>query len=605
MSQIINLISIKHRILAIGRGSGQTQTGGEAARTVGRLIGELETLNRSTERDFLAVGEKLMSFRSSALQIASDMAVVIELISGEHGREASHALSRMLDHSKQIDARIGQSTQALARVQDLAGRMQSSFSGLPNMVSMFQTLCTLTRIETSRLGGAGADLSHLTAEVRPLSESIQSSGAGVIEITLLLGQEIQAAIRSSSELQNTQLKEMAALISGVIGSLGSFEERRKLALESSDLQAAQYAAVCEAINDLVGSIQLHDITRQQVEHVIESLRQFRITAENPDGGMSASGARTILTLQSSQLADAARVFAASIERIEHDLESIAARLESATETVSALMGVSGNEQSSFFLEMESQFSAILNVLGACTAAQAKVDSTAAGLEETIGRMRASVGEIRVTEIRIQRISTNATIRACHLGSAGGALNKIAEEMQRLAQESNTTTEEVALTLDEMSTAAGYEGPGHPGLEAESMTNQVANEMRHALGELHSSSESSFSRVNHIAALSSQLAADIAVVRGGFSAGRVFAEVVARVRCELQEVGAHAEGALLEEPGIAASEHLEHLAKTYTMQSQHDVHQSIVAGTGMPVAVAQTISKAPPAEGDLGENVDLF
>ncbi len=61
-----------------------------------------------------------------------------------------------------------------------------------------------------------------------------------------------------------------------------------------------------------------------------------------------------------------------------------------------------------------------------------MDATATGLQETIGRMRSAVDQIRGTEIQIQRISTNATIRATHIGAGGVALNKIAEVMQHLA-----------------------------------------------------------------------------------------------------------------------------------------------------------------------------
>jgi len=83
---------------------------------VERVARDLESLNRSTERDFLAVGEKLMEFRSTARRIASDMAALTELISGEQARNASRALNRTLDHSREMDARIGRSGQALVRV---------------------------------------------------------------------------------------------------------------------------------------------------------------------------------------------------------------------------------------------------------------------------------------------------------------------------------------------------------------------------------------------------------------------------------------------------------------------------------------------------------
>src|SRR5260370_42059805 len=69
-------------------------------------------------------------------------------------------------------------------------------------------------------------------------------------------------------------------------------------------------------------------------------------------------------------------------------------------------------------------------------------------------MRASVAEVRGIEIRIQRIATNATIRATHIGTRGDALNVIAEVMHRVALDSNANTEIVAGALDAMTDAAG-------------------------------------------------------------------------------------------------------------------------------------------------------
>jgi methyl-accepting chemotaxis protein len=614
----MTLSSIQRSLLALGRRAKQGSTARGWESTVRRAIRELENLNRSTERDFLAVGEKLMEFRSAARQISSDMLTVTELISGQQGRNASHALTQMLDHSREIDARIQHSGQALEDVRELSRRIRHALSGLPHTVSVFRTLCTLTRIETARLGGTGADLGHLTSEVGPLSESIQTSGEGILEAARGLDRDVQSAIRSGTDLQATQLRELPALIAGVMDGLKLFEERQKCAMESSDRQAAQYAAVREAVDDLVGSIQFHDITRQQIEHVIEALQRLCSEGESRGGSLDspAGDAGMVLTLQSRHLSEAAAIFAASIERMERDLAGIAARIESTPEASRALLGISGGDisgdeqhQDSFFEKMEGQFSALLSMLGTCAGAQTQMESTASRLEETIRNMRDSIGEIRGIEIRIQRISTNASVWATHLGAGGIALNVIAEVMQRLALDSNTKTEEVAGTLDTMSEAAGRvsgrAGNAAPG--AQSITSQVVEEMRRTIGELHSSSESSFSRVNDIVALGARLAGDIGAVRDGFSAGKIFAEAVHRVRGELEEIGArHWQAAQVSTEGdpAARAQALENYAGNYTMQRERDVHYAVTTGSAL-LASPTEAQKGPTEEGDLGGNVELF
>jgi hypothetical protein len=549
---------------------------------------DLGALNGSTETDFLAVGDTLMEFRSTASGIASDMAALTELISGEQGLDVSLTLNRTLDHCRGIDAGIAVSGRALERMAALSAQIRRSFAGLSNTVSVFQTLCTLTRIETSRLGSAGAGFADLAADVGPLSESIQASGERILDSSAQLARDVHSALLRGSSLRAAQLAELPAMIGGVMDSLRSFDERRTRAAETSNRQAAQYQALGAAVDGVVESVQFHDITRQQIEHVSEALRQ--LCASRTRG----PGARPFLDLQTSQLAGAAGVFAASVERMERDLDRIAARAHEMAEASGALMGISHDDQDSFFLLMEERFTGILKMLGVCVSAQAEIERSAAALAEIVAKMGESVSEIREIEIRIERIALNAMIRATHIGNAGNALNTIAEAMQGLARQANGITADAAAALDAMSAAAA-------GVTSASATGAagVTNQMKTAILDLHSSSERSFSRVKQIAAASAALADAVAAVRGGFSAGHMVAETLGRVRRDLERLAAEAGQASLDSSSTAPAAQLDSLTKRYTMRSERDVHQSVA---GYPPAGTM---RAAPAEGDLGANVELF
>jgi hypothetical protein len=596
---------VRWAVITLRRRPASGSTGDGCGTAIDQVIRDLEDLNGSTERDFLAVGEKLMEFSSTARQIASDMAALGELISGEHGRNVSAALTRILERARELDAGIEQSRHALEEVHGLSARIRTAFAGIGNTVATFRTLCTLTRIETSRLGDTGGDFGDLAAEVRPLSESIQTSGEGVVKASSQLDQGVQTAIRSASELRVRQLTELPGLIEGVIDGLKTFEERRRRAVESSARQAANYEALCEAAGNVVRSVQFHDITRQQIEHVVEALRQLRSACGTSRGPLPPD-ARAILAVQSSQLCGAARVFAASVGHMEGELENMAVRVQGMAEAGKSLMGISDDEHDSFFLRMEGHFTAILKMLGTCTTAQAEKESTAASLAETINRMRQSVAEVRGIEIRIQRIATNATIRATHIGINGDALNVIAEVMHRLALDTNANTEVVAGTLDAMADAAvrvsGRFGDEAP--DARAGANEMVDEIRRSVVDLHSSNECSFSRVHQISTLGSRLAVDFGAVSSGFSAGALFAQVVARARSELDRIGAQAGGASHEGAETVSTTHLESLAERYTMQMERDVHDSVTRGSAM--AAASNEEPVPVLQdGDLGDNVELF
>lgn len=594
--------ALRQRLSALTTALGGTPAADRTASRIERVIHELQDLNRSTERDFLAVGDKLIAFRSTAQDITRNMASVTELIAGDEGLQAYQTLAQLLERSKEIDAELESSVQALEQVRELALRLRSGFSGLANTVAVFGNLCTLTQIETARLGGAGADLGHLAAEIRPLSESIQRGGQSVLEASGRLDEAVQNALGTSAALRAAELKQMPALVSGVLASLQAFERQRQVAADASRQQAAELAALSQAIEELVGSIQFHDITRQQVEHVIQALGTFRGPARAP-GNSSSADTRAVLTLQSSQLREAARLFADSIGRIEQALASLADRFRNASAEIEKLTGASEAGGASFFSRMEAQFATVLNILDACAAVQTEMESTIAGLASTIGGMSASVGEIRRTEIQIQRISTNATIRAIHIGDTGVALNKIAEVMQRLALDSNAHTDDAAAALEQMrAIAARSEGTS---AAVPTGGNPVATAMRSALDGLHSSSESSAARALHIGQLGDQLAQQITALAEGISAGRLFAETAARAVHEMDALAAQAGPPA--ESSAAAREQLDRFAKTYTMERQREVHASVVGQIAAPEPSSPS-ERSPGAaspSSDFGDNVELF
>src|SRR5487761_2261264 len=69
-----------------------------------QVIEDLERMNRSTEQDFLTVGEKLMEFRAVARKTAAEMTALTALISGEQGSKTGRALSGMLGYSRDLDS---------------------------------------------------------------------------------------------------------------------------------------------------------------------------------------------------------------------------------------------------------------------------------------------------------------------------------------------------------------------------------------------------------------------------------------------------------------------------------------------------------------------
>jgi methyl-accepting chemotaxis protein len=568
-------------------------------------IADLEDLNRSTEQDFLAVGGKLHEFSAAARQISNGMAALSELISGARGRNVSEVLARVLEQLNQTEARLGATRQTLARVLEEARRIEGVFGDFRVTVAQCRVLGSLTRIETARLGNAGAGFGHLAEEVKTLTESIESGGQRVLEGSAVLRLRIQSSIARISGIRDGAIQGLPALLAEAHAGMESLEQTERQAREASLRQSAGYAEVSAAVEDLVGALQFHDITRQKIAHVADALRSLGSDSQTlPKGRSPAGEAQMVLTLQSAQLADAERVFGASVVRIEEDLDGIARRVTEMTGECGSLLEPPSGERGSFFLSLEGHFNAILEILGACVRAEVETKELLGGLAQDVARMRDSVAEVAEIGISLRRMAINATIRADHIGAAGRALDVLAGVMQRLGSESNTMTNEGIAALEAMTEAASAASA-----DAGSDPNHVVGdeflvEVRRTILQLRESSDIGHHRLSQIAGLGSDLRDGIQSVRGGFSAGRAVAETVRHALSALADVAVE-NGFALSAGERPPEISLQDFARHYTMESERAVHQNIAGREEAPAPETAMVAAAVAEGNDLGDNVELF
>ncbi len=210
---------------------------------------------------------------------------------------------------------------------------------------------------------------------------------------------------------------------------------------------AQSDAISGAFMKVVVSIQFHDITRQQVEHVVNILGRLAETSGNQRGSAA------VLTLQSSQLADAAGKFAVSVASVASNLDDVAAHVLEMVEESRTLSSSSALEEGAFLLPMAQSCSAILDNMILCGETEAAGQVIRGSLSEPIARMRESIEAIQAIEVQMQRMGLNANIRAAHVGVAGDALSVLAGNMQHLVLECGQRSDDLIEGLGSMSAAA--------------------------------------------------------------------------------------------------------------------------------------------------------
>jgi methyl-accepting chemotaxis protein len=426
---------------------------------------------------------------------------------------------------------------------------------------------------------------------------------------------IEGAMLEISVLEARRMKDLPALISGTLAGLSSFRDTQDKARESSDRLGAEYGAISDGFKKLIVSIQFHDITRQQVEHVVEVLQRLSSQSGgvvDGDPSFHPRGASAVLALQSAQLGDANEKFRASVESVASNLDGIARHVLQMADESRALSGLREDGKGSFFLPMEQDCSAILTSLRHTSNAEVATRATRKGLAETIDRMREPILEIQKIGSRMRRMALNARISAFRLGEVGSTLDVIAGSVQQLAFECNQRSESLVASLGSMSeaaTCAREECGSDPDSAPENGDgNEYVDELRLAVADLHSATERSFALISQIIARGYRLAEDISETRQNFSVSTLFAEAVIRAQGVFKMIGNKTQCGLPSDESEESESGLVDFMSHYTMQAELDVHENVtrVATGAAPVAAPVVWQNPPPGDADeLGDNVEFF
>jgi len=188
----------------------------------------------------------------------------------------------------------------------------------------------------------------------------------------------------------------------------------------SDISTAVSADISEA----VASQQSHDITRQQVEHVVEALEKLSndlAAAEGFQAGHELLStlvveAGDVCELQEAQLNFATSELYTAVCIIVENLRDIAGKQTSMAQETLLVAGVSDSGGSSFVDNLKQGMSSITSVLVNCDRSDRNIADTMQNVAATIQQITVFVEDIEHIGSEIDLIALNSQIKAAHTGS---------------------------------------------------------------------------------------------------------------------------------------------------------------------------------------------
>ncbi len=583
------------------------------------VIRDLELLNHGTEEDFLRIGGELAALIGSIQGIRSSLERLTGGMAGESIARTAAALSRAHAHSVAITASSSEDSGRVNAMRKTLAPLKQELAGFDTTIITFRTVAVLTRIETSRLSQSGSGFDTLASDMTQLAESLETRVKRSIVIADSLIAPIEQALADLASVELDQAANLPSLIEKISAQLSSFQERLQHAGDLSATLGVRYDAIAAGFRQVIVALQVHDITRQQVEHVAQTLRSLveestPYRAEDPAVSVprvvsrSRRASASILALQSLQLEHAGNKFAVAVSAIMKSLDQIAIHICELSEESRRLLDLSESEKQNLAGDVEEGYTAVLAGLQHC----AKASSTSADartlLQQAINSMRPPVSEIQMFELQILRLAMNASICAVRAGSAGDCLGVLALSVQKLALDSKERSDFI---LQSLSLASGTHPEESSSISASTdpsifsaSPDEWMEQLRLGVADLQSSTTKSCGAVAAIVASGSHIREELEATCRSFRVGSLFSESMSRAHTSLQQIS---DRILAEEnfsgPADLADD-LAGLQTLYTMQSEREVHEAFLHGDTSLLTIAPA-DRAEEVDRNADDGVEFF
>jgi len=545
---------------------------------------DLEHLNNFTEGDFLSIGDRLNDLSATSREIilmAGEAAGLIRNEEMEKNIEALRGLlRRMDDHLTRSGQGVDRSSAMLRTIYDDLENMNRPFAGFKAIVKRLKVLGVSTKIESARLTAGDNGFNTLASDVENLSELIASKSGQIMERLKSLEEMIQKMLGQVHAHEKQGERSAKRILDSIIASLGSLRDKYHSSSTAVDFIKEQSEQTARDVGEIVSSLQFHDITRQQIEHVKEVVDEWRGRLlggpENNGGESDFLVLGDVCDLETRQLTNSRNELSSAVRGIKDHLDRIADRIASASGEATILARLSDGGGDTFFSDLAGNVSSILVSLRNDAEATERMSAGIVAVVSTVKTLTDFVDEIEEIGTEIELIALNARIKAAHTGVEGAALGVLAEEIKNLSKHGRDQTILITNSLHETGSLASALDS-----TTREMKETTVMEIESMAGEVGLLLES-FGRANKqivrfltgIREESDGLRKGIKELTGGITVESKAGRLLDGVDRLLRDVGRDARK---EFPGIKSreqTEYLKALESRYTMHRERDIHKGI-------------------------------
>lgn len=586
------------------------------------LTPAIETLRKmagTTEDEFLQMGSEVQGFYQRSNDITRMSNQLVEMVSGDSVQSWTGRLHQMMAdmdaYLAEARSRSNGSCGTLEQVQAHLGELSEPMEGFQKMNKALRMLSISTKIESARLGEMGSGFVNLAMDVEKLSHQVNDKSAAILAHRQLLATMIGSNLSTLRTSKTAQDAEVVSSMKSTASSLQELVALNERCTRFGALVSALSSGVTDDISEVVASLQMHDMTRQQVEHIVEALERLTGDLTAFESAETSEERRLdlivesgdVCELQEAQLRFASAELYGAVCSIIDNLRDVARKQSLMADETRTVAGVADSSSGTSFVDVMCKgMTAITSSLSSCAWADREMAETMEKVTQTIGTIAAFVADIEAIGSEIELIALNAQVKAAHTGPEGAALGVLAEAIKRLSDDAVRQTDSVAATLKAINAVTE-----HLSLNAENEEEQLSSQIITMQDEAVLILRALSGMNGELFALLSGLSGKVDSLTGDVEGTTSGIDVHERIKAMSGGVLEDLAKIVMQSRSIVPAssefkENLRHMEEHYTMESERHIHEALARKrSGQEAVAVQSAAERIPDDSEFGDNVDLF
>lgn len=396
----------------------------------------------NSEEEFFAIGSKLqgiliesgivtdMSFKSAKIMSDGILSTGI--------KELETLLQQFNDYVQKFALEIKNDREEFLKILANIQNIYSELDEFKKIIKQLKMLGVSTKIESSRLGGDDHGFSSLADNVEKLSFIIGEKTSSIKNQSSFLIKEIVGITSTLNEVEIVQNGQADLIIHNTSDTLAAFQKKNGQCSTIMSEIVSSSKNISKSISEIVSSIQFHDITRQQIEHVNEVIASMNEGCKRIKMSSEEHAIVELCILRDTSELQSTQINYAN-EELYNAVTSILSSLRGVEKSVSEMLSLSnslffehGGSRNYSFKTMKNELLIIMNGLIKNVTIGVELAASIKSAVNVIDELSVSNSEIEEIGSEIELIALNARVRSARTGTDGSALGVIAEAIQKLS-----------------------------------------------------------------------------------------------------------------------------------------------------------------------------